>query len=102
MSTGIVAESASIVSSARYKAMTEFASIYTIGQATAAELWDRRGCRTLEDVRRCYVGKDGVDPDADVGRKEEKAKRKRRAEGTMRQSEIVEDWLGMKDDLDAP
>lgn len=56
----------------------------------------------MEDVRRCYVGKDGVDPDADVGRKEEKAKRKRRAEGTMRQSEIVEDWLGMKDDLDAP
>lgn len=102
LTTGTVAESVAILNSPRYQAMEQFASIYTIGKSTAAELWDK-GCRTLADVRRVYVDEDEDVSDGGEGdRAKARARSRRRRDGTMTRGETVAAWLGMKDDLDEP
>lgn len=98
--TGQVAESEAIRASPRYQALKEFASVYSIGQATAAELWDRRGCRTLRDLRVFYCGLEEED-ELEEGR-EGRQRRKRRLEGNMTRAETVAAWLDRKAELDEP
>ncbi|RXK37721.1 hypothetical protein M231_04970 [Tremella mesenterica] len=97
LSTGTVAESQNILSSSRYQALNEFASVYTIGKVTAKELYDKWNCRTLEDVRKHYEFLAGEAPEV-----REKEKIRRRKLGGMLHVDIVEAWMGLKSELDTP
>lgn len=76
--------------------MTSFASVYTIGHHTAKDLYDRHNCRTLEDVRQHYLS---IAEESEEVRLKEKMRRRR--EGGMTHVDIVEEWMRLKDELDA-
>lgn len=96
LETGRIVESEEILASPRYQALRTFASVYTIGHHTAKDLYDRHHCRTLEDVRQHY---------ANIAEESEevrlKVKDRRQREGGMLHVDIVEEWIKIKDDLDA-
>lgn len=75
--------------------MQLFASIFTIGHTTAKTLYDKYDCRTLEDVREHYEAITEENPEV-----REKDKMRRRMNGGMKQVEIVEAWIGLKEELD--
>ncbi|WOO81108.1 DNA-directed DNA/RNA polymerase mu [Vanrija pseudolonga] len=99
LSTGAVAESEAILKSARFKALRTFSTIYTIGRPTAADLYDKKGCRTLADVQAHYCH--DTPADDELSAKELRARDLRRISGTMTRGEVVMDWLGLRDELDA-
>lgn len=108
LSQGYISESRSILTDQRYIALEEFSSIYSIGKATAVELWNR-GCRTVHDIQKLYCGEDESEEDEhemsyDEERRERRQKRKikeRKRAGNMKRSEIVCAWLDIKDELDS-
>lgn len=75
--------------------MKLFASIFTIGHTTAKTLYDKFNCRTLEDVREHYEAITDENPEV-----REKDKVRRRLNGGMKQVEIVEAWMGHREELD--
>lgn len=81
--------------SARHHTLTDFASVYTIGHATAKELYDRHHCRSLADVREHYLN---IAEESEEVRLKVKARRQR--EGGMTHADIVEEWMKVKDELD--
>jgi DNA polymerase mu len=99
LSTGTIAESAEICASERFRALREFATIYSIGTATAAELWSK-GCRTLDDVRAHYCGDAGGEGEKPAERRAERKAAQRRLDGTMTRAEVVSAWLNLKPELD--
>ena len=96
LETGSIAESEEILASPRYAALREFASVYTIGKASAKDLYDRHHCRTLEDVRQHYQN---ISDESEEVRL--KVKERRRREGGMPHVDIVEAWMKLKDELDS-
>nr|XP_018262951.1 DNA polymerase mu subunit [Kwoniella dejecticola CBS 10117]OBR85109.1 DNA polymerase mu subunit [Kwoniella dejecticola CBS 10117] len=92
---GYVADSVKIVNSPRYQALKLFATVYSIGHHTSKELYDKYHCRTLEDVRMHFEAIEEESPEA---RMKDKIRRRRR--GGMKQVEIVEEWIRLKDELD--
>ncbi|KAL1411483.1 hypothetical protein Q8F55_002444 [Vanrija albida] len=99
LATGAVAESDAILSSTRFKALRLFSTIYTIGRPTAADLYDKKGCRTLSDVEAHYCS--DTPADDELSAKELRARDARRISGTMTRGEVVRDWIGLRADLDA-
>lgn len=97
LQTGTILESQQILDSSRYQAMKLFSSIFTIGHSTAKVLYDQYACRTLEDVRTHYEAIADESPAA-----REKDVMRRRLGGGMKQVEIVEAWMGLKEELDQP
>ncbi|WVF71352.1 hypothetical protein IAT40_006156 [Kwoniella sp. CBS 6097] len=95
LTTGAVRESDQILLSTRYQALKLFASVYTIGHHKSKELYDRHYCRTLEDVRMHFEAIEEESPEARL-----KDKLRRRRRGGMKQVEIVEEWIRLKDELD--
>ncbi|WRT66545.1 uncharacterized protein IL334_003504 [Kwoniella shivajii] len=95
LQTGMVMESEKISSSERFQALNLFSSVYTIGHHKAKELYDRHYCRTLEDVRMHF---EAVEEESPEVRMKDKLRRRRR--GGMKQVEIVEEWIRLKDELD--
>ncbi|OCF32950.1 DNA polymerase mu subunit [Kwoniella heveanensis BCC8398] len=95
LSTGAVRESDQILLSSRYQALKLFASVYTIGHHKSKELYDRHHCRTLEDVRMHFEAIEEESPEARL-----KDKLRRRRRGGMKQVEIVEEWIRLKNELD--
>jgi DNA polymerase mu len=96
LETGRIEESEEILKSSRYQALRTFSSVYTIGHHTAKDLYDRHHCRTLEDVRQHYAS---IAEESEEVRL--KVKERRRKEGGMLHVDIVEEWIKIKDDLDA-
>lgn len=96
LETGRIAESEEILESPRYQALRTFSSVYTIGHHTAKDLYDRHHCRTLEDVQQHYAS---IAEESEEVRL--KVKERRRKEGGMLHVDIVEEWIKIKDDLDA-
>jgi len=96
LATGHIAESEEILASSRFKALRLFASIYTVGPHTAKELYDKHHCRTLDDVRLHYESMAEV---SEPLRPKEKARRQK--EGGMLQTDIVAEWIKIKDELDS-
>nr|KIR46295.1 DNA polymerase mu subunit [Cryptococcus bacillisporus CA1280] len=95
LQTGEIAESQEILASPRYNALQTFASVYTIGHFRAKELYERHHCRTLEDVKRYFA-----DMEKDGEAKQGRGKDKRRMRGGMKEYEIVEEWMKLKNELD--
>ncbi|KIR53976.1 DNA polymerase mu subunit [Cryptococcus gattii Ru294] len=95
LQTGEIAESQEILASPRYNALQTFASVYTIGHFRAKELYERHHCRTLEDVKRYFADME-KDGEAEQGR----GKDRRRMRGGMKEYEIVEEWMKLKNELD--
>ncbi|WVQ99513.1 hypothetical protein IAU59_006649 [Kwoniella sp. CBS 9459] len=95
LTTGAVHESDRILLSSRYQALKLFASVYTIGHHKSKELYDRHHCRTLEDVRMHFEAIEEESPEARL-----KDKLRRRRRGGMKQVEIVEEWIRLKNELD--
>ncbi|WVQ86482.1 hypothetical protein IAS59_000195 [Cryptococcus gattii] len=95
LQTGEIAESQEILASPRYNALQTFASVYTIGHFRAKELYERHHCRTLEDVKRYFADME-KDGEAEQGR----GKGRRRMRGGMKEYEIVEEWMKLKNELD--
>lgn len=93
LQTGRIEESELILKSERYKALEEFASVYSIGHSTAAQLW-HDGCRNLEDVKRYFQREE---PE---GKREERKARQRQMGGGMERAEIVDAWLKLREELD--
>jgi DNA polymerase mu len=93
LQTGHIEESETILASKRYQLLTDFASIYTVGHHKAKELYDKFGCRTIDDVLFHYRERQGEE----VGQKE---RDRRRKEGGMSHVEIVEEWVRLKPELD--
>jgi DNA polymerase mu len=60
-------------------------------------LYDQYNCRTLEDVREHYEAVADESPEV-----REKEKVRRRLNGGMKQVEIVEAWMVLKEELDQP
>ncbi|KAF8178646.1 hypothetical protein K438DRAFT_1726271 [Mycena galopus ATCC 62051] len=52
---GKIMESQTIAASARFKALSEFTTIYGIGAATARKLYDSLGLRTIADLEEHYA-----------------------------------------------
>nr|XP_031863438.1 uncharacterized protein CI109_001314 [Kwoniella shandongensis]KAA5530510.1 hypothetical protein CI109_001314 [Kwoniella shandongensis] len=96
LQSGFVAESEAILASPRFQALNLFASVYTIGHHKAKELYDRHHCRTLEDVRLHFEAVEEESPEVRM-----KDRLRRRKRGGMKQVEIVEEWIALKDELDA-
>lgn len=96
LNTGRIAESEEILASPRYAALRDFASVYTIGHATARDLYDTHHCRTLADVRAHYMN---ISDESEEVRLKEKLRR--RKTGGMTHVDIVEEWMQIKEDLDA-
>jgi len=97
LATGTIVESAEILSSSRFQALRLFSSIFTIGHTTAKTLYDQYQCRTLEDLRQHYEGIADESPEV-----REKDRMRRRMNGGMKQVEIVDAWIGLKEELDTP
>lgn len=95
LQTGEIAESQEILASPRYNALQTFASVYTIGHFRAKELYERHHCLTLEDVKRYFA-----DMEKDGEAKQGRGKDKRRMRGGMKEYEIVEEWMKLKNELD--
>lgn len=95
LESGQIQESQEILQSARHHTLTDFASVYTIGHATAKELYDRHHCRSLADVREHYLN---IAEESEEVRLKVKARRQR--EGGMTHADIVEEWMKVKDELD--
>ncbi|GFZ46743.1 hypothetical protein JCM24511_03963 [Saitozyma sp. JCM 24511] len=93
LQTGHIEESETILASKRYQLLTDFASIYTVGHHKAKELYDKFGCRSIDDVLFHYRERQGEE----VGQKE---RYRRRREGGMSHVEIVEEWVRLKPELD--
>jgi DNA polymerase mu len=93
LQTGHIEESETILASKRYQLLTDFASIYTVGHHKAKELYDKFGCRTIDDVLFHYRERQGEE----VGQKE---RNRRKKEGGMSHVEIVEEWVRLKPELD--
>ncbi|BEJ16312.1 hypothetical protein CspHIS471_0509170 [Cutaneotrichosporon sp. HIS471] len=109
LTTGQIAEAEEIKASPRFQALRLFSSVWSVGHSTAAELW-RAGCRDLEDVR-LYFSRTDAPPLLEDGdgweydratAREERARRRRREEGTMTREEVVSAWLNLKEELDTP
>ncbi|KAK8864578.1 hypothetical protein IAR55_001828 [Kwoniella newhampshirensis] len=96
LQSGYVAESEAILASSRFQALELFASVYTIGHHKAKDLYDRHYCRTLEDVRLHFEAVEEESPEVRM-----KDRLRRRKRGGMKQVEIVEEWIALKDELDA-
>nr|XP_019011154.1 DNA polymerase mu subunit [Kwoniella pini CBS 10737]OCF49935.1 DNA polymerase mu subunit [Kwoniella pini CBS 10737] len=92
---GFIADSVKILNSSRYQSLKLFATVYSIGHHTSKELYDRHHCRTLEDVRMHFEAIEEESPEARL-----KDKLRRRRRGGMKQVEIVEEWIKLKDELD--
>ncbi|WVR06905.1 hypothetical protein IAU60_003941 [Kwoniella sp. DSM 27419] len=92
---GYIRDSTRILASSRFQALNLFASVYTIGHHTAKDLYDRHHCRDLEDVRMHF---EAVEEESPEVRLKDKLRRRRR--GGMKQVEIVEEWIRLKDELD--
>jgi len=60
-------------------------------------LYDQYQCRTLEDLRQHY---EGIADESPAVR--EKDMMRRRLGGGMKQVEIVDAWIGLKEELDTP
>lgn len=69
--------------------------MYTIGHFRAKELYERHHCRTLDDVKRHFA-----DMEKDGEAKQGRGKDKRRMRGGMKEHEIVEEWMKLKNELD--
>ncbi|ORY32892.1 putative beta DNA polymerase [Naematelia encephala] len=95
LTTGRIAETESILASERYQTLKLFASVYTVGHHTARELYDTHHCRTLGHVRRYYQG---IAEESEEVRLKEKLRR--RMKGGMTRIDIVEEWMGLKEELD--
>lgn len=95
LETGRIEEAELIKLSPRFIALQSFSSVYSIGHATASQLW-HDGCRNLEDVKR-YFSKE--EPES---RREERKAEKRKFGGGMNRAEIVDAWIKLKDELDKP
>ncbi|WVQ67274.1 uncharacterized protein L199_005469 [Kwoniella botswanensis] len=95
LQTGKIQESTSIVSSSRFNALNLFASVYTIGHHKAKDLYDKYNCRNLEDVKNHF---EAIEEDSPEVRLKDKLRRRKR--GGMKQVEIVEEWIRLKEELD--
>lgn len=126
LATGHIAESEEILASDRFQTLELLASVYTIGNRKARELYNDWGCRTLEDLAEHYALKEAGEWDSGVvgegipsgykgsgsslrgnsARSGSTPKRRsrdaarRRKEGKMSAAEIVREWIGLKPDLD--
>jgi DNA polymerase mu len=83
------------MASPRFAAMQAFASVFTIGHTTAKTLYDKYNCRTLEDVKIHYEAIAEETPEI-----REKEKMRRRRDGGMTHVDIVDVWMGLKEELD--
>nr|XP_019003143.1 DNA polymerase mu subunit [Kwoniella mangroviensis CBS 8507]OCF66604.1 DNA polymerase mu subunit [Kwoniella mangroviensis CBS 8507] len=95
LQTGKIQESTSIISSSRFKALNLFASVYTIGHHKAKKLYDKYNCRNLQDVKNHF---EAIEEDSPEVRLKDKLRRRKR--GGMKQVEIVEEWIRLKDEID--
>ncbi|KAJ9125675.1 hypothetical protein QFC22_000637 [Naganishia vaughanmartiniae] len=124
LETGYVAESEEILASDRYQALELFASVFTIGNAIAKQLYDVHGCRTIDDLLEHYALREAAGWDTGVvgqgiptgykskpggggersstgePRRRSRDAARRRKEGKMSQPEIVREWIALKPDLD--
>ncbi|WVQ73950.1 hypothetical protein IAR50_003531 [Cryptococcus sp. DSM 104548] len=98
--TGSIEECQTILSSPRFRALLDFASVYTIGHHRARELYDIHHCRSLEDVKRHFADMDGGGQEDAIDERREKLKRQKT--GHMKAVDIVEEWMKLKDELDQP
>jgi DNA polymerase mu len=97
LQTGVILESQEILASSRFQALRLFSSIFTIGHTTAKTLYDQYNCRTLEDVRLHY---EMITEESPAVR--QKDLMRRRLNGGMKQVEIVDAWIALKEELDTP
>ncbi|OCF61005.1 DNA polymerase mu subunit [Kwoniella mangroviensis CBS 10435] len=95
LQTGKIQESTSIISSSRFKALNLFASVYTIGHHKAKKLYDKYNCRNLQDVKNHF---EAIEEDSPEVRLKDKLRRRKR--GGMKQVEIVEEWIRLKEEID--
>ncbi|WWC89146.1 uncharacterized protein L201_004064 [Kwoniella dendrophila CBS 6074] len=95
LQTGKIEESFKILSSSRFQSLKLFSSVYTIGNFKAKELYDNHYCRTLADVKNHFEAIEEESPEVRL-----KDKLRRRRKGRMKQVEIVEEWIKLKDELD--